>query len=214
MSTVTPSAKTMTEGQINKAVANYRALLEKHAQEIDSQPVQAVLGQPDLAKEMFNLLRKRVEAFTEMIVRIVEVDYDQKPEDAIYATNRSEYLNNEVVKTMPKNNNKGKRKVEVCFFPLRAYKTVNQVDEMLREHGLTPDPYAICKVNQEDRDFSKTHPNGTQWQDKQGNHCYVTFYDWSGKPCVYCYRYEDDWSGRWWVGGVREQSLAAEPLEN
>jgi hypothetical protein len=59
--TMTPS-KTMTDGQIAKAVANYRALLEKHAGEFDSNVVQIVLGQSQLADEQFSVFRRLVEA--------------------------------------------------------------------------------------------------------------------------------------------------------
>ena len=68
--TMTPS-KAMTDGQIAKAVANYRALLEKYAGEFDSKAVQTVLGQSQLADEQFSVFRRRVESISEMIVREV-----------------------------------------------------------------------------------------------------------------------------------------------
>ncbi len=45
---MTPSVSAMTNGQIDKAVANYRAMLEKNSKNFDSGSVQIVLGQPEL----------------------------------------------------------------------------------------------------------------------------------------------------------------------
>lgn len=59
---MTPSK--MTKGQIDKAVANYRAMLEKHSDDFNSEAVQTVLGQSELAEEQFGIFRKRVEVFS------------------------------------------------------------------------------------------------------------------------------------------------------
>jgi hypothetical protein len=47
---MTPS-KLTTDGQIDKAIANYRVLLEKHRKEFNAEAVQIVLGQSELAGE-------------------------------------------------------------------------------------------------------------------------------------------------------------------
>jgi hypothetical protein len=64
---VTPSAeqKKATASQIDKAVGNYRALLEKHAPDFGAEAVQVVLGQSELAGEQFAVFRRRVEATLE-----------------------------------------------------------------------------------------------------------------------------------------------------
>lgn len=73
--TVTPSVtETTTPGQIDKAVANYRAMLEKHAGEFQAEAVQTVLGMKGLAGEMFGLFRKRIETISNMIIRHVTTD--------------------------------------------------------------------------------------------------------------------------------------------
>jgi len=207
---MTPSteSKSMTEGQITKAVTTYRALLEKHAREFSAEAVQMALGQPELADEQLAVFRRRVEVASQMVIREVEVDYDIPLQEAISATKRVEYLNNEVVNSAPCNG-KGKKKVQVCFFPLRAFKTVKEFDELMESLGLQPDPHAQCKVNEADPDFAVNHPNGVQWQDANGKHCYLSFRWWLGERDVHCDRVEGDWYGRWWVGGVRKQSSGA-----
>lgn len=57
--TMTPST---TGPQIDKAVANYRAMLEKFAPQFPADAVQKVLGQSELADEQFKVFRRRIEA--------------------------------------------------------------------------------------------------------------------------------------------------------
>ena len=83
--TMTPSAgsKTTTDGQIVKAVATYRALLEKHRQEFDSEAAQTVLGQAELASEMLAVVRKRVEAVMNPVLRPLARDLVLDPTDGL-----------------------------------------------------------------------------------------------------------------------------------
>ena len=64
------------------------------------------------------------------------------------------------------------------------------------------DPYAVAQVNKDDPSFADSHPNGMQWKDGNGRHCYVTFRrrDDVRKAC--CYRDENDWPDGWWLAGV------------
>jgi hypothetical protein len=79
MKTMTASMKQITEGQINKSVADYRAMLEKHAPQFGSEAVQIVLGQSDFAKEQLEVFCRRVE----MVSNMIEVEKSKK---------RNEYL--------------------------------------------------------------------------------------------------------------------------
>lgn len=207
--TMTPSqeSKEMTERQIDKAVANYRAMLVKYAPEMDSQAVQAVLGQPELADEQLTVFRRRVEAISKMVVRRVKVvNRSRTPQKSVHATKRAEYLNDEVVNSMPR----GKQEeVEVCFFLLEKFTSAADVQQALADRGLEPDPYALAAVNEEDPSFADNHPNGTQWVDSDGNHCYLAFGGFGGGRLVDCFRNEVGWDGYWWIGGVRKQSSGA-----
>ena len=81
---MTPSVeRTMTEGQVAKAVANFRAQLEKHASEFDSRAVQSVLGQPEFAEEQLAVFRRRVDAVSILIFRRVKVNRGRSPQDVL-----------------------------------------------------------------------------------------------------------------------------------
>jgi hypothetical protein len=202
---MTPSAesKTTTEGQIAKAVANYRALLEKHAGEFDSQAVQTVLGQSELADEQFAVLRHRIEMNSEMIVRHVKVNRSRKPQQVLDATGRKQYVNSEVVAQMP-GQGEGEEEVNVYFFPLREMTSVADAQKALEDHGLKPDAYAVAVVNEADPSFADSYPNGTQWVDSKGKHCCTAFDRWGGGRRVVCYCSGDGWSDDWWLGGVHK----------
>lgn len=66
--TMNPS-KTTTTGQIDKAVAAYRQILEKYALGFYSALVQQVLGDPKLAQRQFELFREMVEDWSDVIIR-------------------------------------------------------------------------------------------------------------------------------------------------
>lgn len=64
----------MTDGQIENAVAKLRDALRKHRDEFESEPVQEVLGMPNLGMRLLEPFRKLVEAVSDMIVRYVTSD--------------------------------------------------------------------------------------------------------------------------------------------
>lgn len=201
--TMTPSveSKTTTAGQIDKAVANYRALLEKHSKEFNSEAVQSVLGQPELADEQLAVFRRRVEAVSNMIVRRVRVNRGQTPKQVIDATGHVQYVNNDVLNVMPRGEGEDK---EVFFFRLSRW--IND-DDLAKEYelrGLVPDPYAQAQVNTDDPSFADEHPNGYHWQDADGHWDYAAFDRWVGGRRVRVDRSAYGWLGRWWFGGVRK----------
>lgn len=201
--TMTPSAesKTTTAGQIDKAVANYRALLEKHGREFNSEAMQSVLGQPELADEMFDLFRRRVEAVSNMVVRHVRVNRGQTPQQAIDATGRIQYVNNDVLNTMPRGNGGDK---EVFFFKLGRWINDADLAKEYESRGLVPDLYAQAQVNTDDPSFADEHPNGCYWQDSNGRWNFAAFDRWGGERSVSVYWDESGWIGCWWFGGVRK----------
>ena len=208
--TMTPFAetKTMTAGQIDKAVANYRALLEKHAGEFNVGAVQTVLGQPELASEQFNVFRRRVEAVSTMIVRHVIVDRTRTPQQALDATGRRQYTGQKVVDAMPHGEGEA---VDFVFFKPSPESYTNgflsnaALKKEFEFYGLTPDPMAQAAANEADPAFADQHPNGTHWQDANGTWYYAAFHRWDGGGrCVLVYRRGHDWGDRWWFGGVRK----------
>lgn len=199
---MTPSEKTMTTGQIDKAVAQYRAMLEKHAFQFAAEPTQQVLGDPGLAKSQFELFQVRVEAVSNLIIRHVAVYRHQTPQSVLDVTGRKTYINASVVKTMPRGEG---AEVEVSFFRVGRDLSDPDLDKEYTLRGLIPaDPYSLAAVNQADPAFADDHPNATHWQDADGNWCYAIFSRWDGERYVNVSRRDGAWGDRWWFSGLRK----------
>ena len=196
MTTMTPSeVKTTTQGQIDKAVANYRALLEKRAPEFESAAVQTVLGQPEFAEAQFALFRERVESASEIIIRRVKVDRSRSRQKVIDATGRKQYIDKDVLATMPTGEGD---KVDVWFVPTKRHIPAAEVPAFLARYGLVPDPRAQAAVNKADPAFADKVPNGTQW----GDNCCLAFGRWNDERRVRCDRFDYGWYGDWFLCGV------------
>ena len=206
--TMTPSQKRMTQRQINKAVDNYRALLEKHVPEFESAAVQIVLGQSEFAEAQLALFRERVEAITGRVlapngvvmpegtvVRRVRVDGTRPPREVVDGTGRKQYINNDVLATLPPSDS---GEMDVYFVPTRKYVPVNEAGVFLAQFGLVFNPRAQAAANEGDPSLADTVPNGTQW----GKNCYLTFHRWRGGRVVNCDRGGFGWFGIWFLSGV------------
>ena len=197
---MTPSA--MTDGQIERAIEIFRAQLRKHADELPSDAVQQVFGQPELGPEWLTVLRKRVEAISNMIVRRVTVNRNRTPQDMLDATGRNQYTDKGVVKAMPRGTGD---EIEVVFFKVGRYLSDADLEKEYDLRGLKPtDPFSLCAVNEADPAFADEHPNGTHWQDVNGKWCYATFNRWYDDRVVNVYRNDNVWNDYWFFGGVRK----------
>lgn len=200
---MTPSSKTTTAGQIDKAVGNYRALLEKHSREFDSEAVQSVLGQPELANRMLAVFRQLVEMVSNLIVRLVKVNRTRTPQQALDATGRKPYTYRKVVDSMPKGVGE---EAEVVFFNLGRYVTDDELEKEYELRGLKPaDPYSLAAVNEADPAFADENPNGTHWKDADGKWCFAAFSRWcDGGRGVSVLRHDHGWDVDWWFVGLRK----------
>ena len=208
--TMTPSTKTTklaTDRQIEKAAANYRAMLVKHASEFDAKAMQTALGQPGLTNQQFALFRKFVEAVAKMIIRVVAINRHREPMEAIKATGRNFYGDQAVVKAMPRGEGD---EVKVTFFkpdPSNRGGLISDAD-LEKEYealGLKPaDPISVAAVNEADPAFADEHPNGTHWQNAEGQWCYAAFDRWNGERDVRVILNGSEWRGFWWFAGVRK----------
>jgi len=197
---MTPSAKTTTEDQINKAVGNYRALLEKHSPEFDRDAVQQALGSKGLATDMFAIFRGYVERFAGMIVRTVSVDRSRTPEQALVATGRAQHTDSKVVATMPKGNSE---EVKVVFFKVGKFVSDDDLEKEYAGRNLVPaDPFSLAAVNEAYQAFADKYPNGTHWKDDNGNWCFAAFVRWDDERDVYVRRNAYDWGGGWWFAAL------------
>lgn len=203
---MTPS-KITTTGQIDKAVGIYRALLEKHARDFSAEAVQTVLGQPELAGEQFAVLRRRVEAISNLIVRKVKVDRSRTPQEALEATGRVQYTDRSVVNSMPKGEGD---EVELVFFKPDLSKCNGLIsdDDLEKEfelRGLKPaDPISVSAVNEADSAFADEKPHGTHWKNSDGKWCYAAFGLWDDDRDVNVDRYDGVWGDSWWFAGLRK----------
>ncbi len=198
---MTPS-KTMTAGQFDKTVHTYRALLEKHASDFPADAVQTVLGQSELASEMFAIFRKRVEALSNLIVRCAKVNRARKPQEVLDATDRKQYTDPEVVDSMPRGEG---AEVEVVFFNLDRFVSDADLDKEYELRGLKPtDPYSLAAVNEADPAFADEKPNGTHWKDAAGKRCFVTFSRWNGERGVIVGRGAHSWNDHCLFSGLRK----------
>lgn len=92
----------MSDGQIETAVEQLRAAMRKHRDEVEKDAAQQALGVDNLGMRMFSVFRGLAEAVSNMLVRQVTVNRSRTPEEAIKATGRRKYVNDAVVKTMPR----------------------------------------------------------------------------------------------------------------
>jgi hypothetical protein len=153
--------------------------------------------------ELAAVVRKFVEAVSNLLVRLVKVDRTRTPQEAISATGRAEYLDNNVVKAMPHGEGE---KTQVVFFNVGRQLADEEADQEYELHGLkSADPYSLAAVNEADPAFADTHPNCTHWKDANGKWCYIAFRRWDdGKRGVNVSRYGRDWHDFWWFGGLRK----------
>ena len=137
-------------------------------------------------------------------VTVNRVNRSLTPQQVLDATNRRQYTNSAVVATMPSNGTGVQENVTVEFFPIRKNVSSDEAAKAYEEHGLTPDLYAQAAVNEADPAFADKYPNGTQWQDADGNWCYAAFRRSDGERYVFVHRNDYDWLDCWWLGGVRK----------
>ncbi|MEK7509154.1 MAG: hypothetical protein AAB605_00395 [Patescibacteria group bacterium] len=198
----TMTASGMTEGQIENVLDKLRASLRKHRSEFSSDVAQQVCGVENLGMELFAVVREHAERFSDMIIRCVQVNRARAPQDALKATGRNLYVNDAVVKTMPKGEGD---EAEMHFFKLDRWTSDEDLKQEFDKRGFkAADPYSLAAVNEADPVFADTHPNGTHWKDASGKWCYAAFYRWHDPHHVHVHRHGHDWSGRWWFAGVRK----------
>ena len=195
----------ITTEQLGRASDRFIARCRKNAASLPKDLSQQVLENEgdELAQEMFEALRKRVERRSKTIVRRTIVNRDQMPEQMVNATGRKQYVSAETIKTIPRQGT-GTEEVELYFFNPGRGLTIDEQEQELAAYGLVPDYYAQVQVNIDDPSFADEHPNGAQWDNKDGQASFLTFSRWSGERRVDCDRSDDDWHGNWWFAGVRK----------
>lgn len=196
--------KPATEGQIGKTAELLTAVLRKNNKGISSKSLQKVLemngGQ--LAHELFSVVRKYVDAQDNIIVRVVKVNRNRSAEEALRATSRESYFDDDVVASAPK----GKaEEVELILFHVGGYISNNDLEKEYKLRGLElADLHSVAALNESDPAFADEHPNGIHWKDKNGKWCFIIFSVWCDKRTVFVDSNNED-SCDWWFVGVRKK---------
>ena len=194
--------KTITNGQNENVADKLRATMRKHRSEVASDMAQKVLGVENLGMELYAVVRKHAERFSNMLSRIVAVDRSRSPQAALDATGRRQYTDRAVVDAMPRGDG---TEVEIFFFKPGCFLSDADLEKEFDLRGLKPaDPYSLAAVNEKDPAFADAHPNATHWKDAAGRWCFATFYRWRDGRLVGVDRGDHDWHDRWWFAGVRK----------
>jgi len=199
---MTPSEDSITAGQIGKIQENLGAALRKSG--LQSEPTQQILEHQgdSLIVELVGIVRKYVEAVSNLVVRHVAVNRNRSAQKAIDATNRNKYCDSDVVAAMPKGEGE---ETDVVFFKPGRYISDDELEKEYELHGLIPDdPYSLAAVNEADPAFADEHPNGTHWKDKNGRWCYAAFDRGDDERVVGVSRFDGGWRDDWWFAGRRK----------
>jgi hypothetical protein len=136
------------------------------------------------------------------ISRTVKVDRSRTAQEALKATGRNLYVNDDVVELMPQGEGD---EVEVNLFNVGRYITDDELNKEFYLRGLKPvDPFALAALNEAYPAFADEKPNATHWKDAQGNWCYAIFGRWRGERRVNVNRNAGDWNDNYWFAGVRK----------
>lgn len=206
MTDMTPSTNTdtITAGQIGKVQGLLGAALRKNKPELSRDFLQYVLEtQGDaLTDELLAVVRDRVQAASDMVIKRVMVDTTKKSnQEMLDATGRTQYTDDAVVADMPRGQ---AGETTVHFFNLGLWVSDDKLESEYAKRGLVPaDPYALGAVNADDPEFADEYPNATHWPDEDGKWCFADFGRWDSKRGLIVSRREYDWPGFWWFAGVR-----------
>jgi hypothetical protein len=193
MSDMTP--QTTTAGQINKAISNFRALLEKHTPNFQADIVQDVLGDPEFAKAQFELLKTRIEARTGLRTMTLAkpFDFDSISEKTAKDLGRTFYGNADILLTCPKP--VGIQEVSITLWEESGLLSCETLDARYMEKGLAPNPWHLVAFALMQPDFADKRAIATQWKDADGNFCYAVFNRWHDERKLSVHRDSVGWGG-------------------
>lgn len=184
---VSPSM--LTPGQIAKFLDLQTAALRKSDLPVAETQIVLESQGSSLANEFVAMVRKRVEAISNLIVRRVKVDRSRTPQAVLDATGREQYVDRKVVAAMPRG--MGEEAETVFFKPgASAYDKDGLIsDEDLEKQfelrSLVPeDPYSLAAQNEADPAFADEHRHATHWKDEGGFWCHALFYHWRDERIV------------------------------
>lgn len=202
---MTPPIKMATLKQIDKAVANYRAMLERYSQYFAVSAFQQVLGSKEFAKCQADLFRAYVEVVNNVVTRSASIDRTRSFLKAIEVIGGTQYLVREIVTTAPQ----AEGDAEFIFVNFGRDVACDKLDEELAKLGyeLVVDPQGLAGINEVDRHFSEDYPNALQWKDAEGKNCLLVFNRWGGGHDVHVIYHSTVLSSIWWYPCRHKQVL-------
>ncbi len=183
---MTPSKKddTITPEKIGKLWELFTArLLKSGLSGSGTQQVIETQGKV-LVADLVAVVRKHVEASSDLIVRIVSANRARSGNEALKATGRTLYVTKDVVDAMP--NGEGDN-VELVFFKPKpeeytrpGFMSDDDLEKALALRNLNAaDPFSVAAHNEADPAFADERPNATHWKDGNDRWCYAAFNRWS-----------------------------------
>ncbi|MSU44863.1 hypothetical protein EXS45_01635, partial [Candidatus Nomurabacteria bacterium] len=142
---IAPIVQEITDAQISRIVSRFSERCHKKCALLPRVIVQDILEHEGhvLSKEMFDVLYRHIERRSEMVIRHVKVDRTKTGEQLITALNCKEFVDIEVLATMP---TQGKKEENLYFFPVKQIIQVGDYVKEFESRGLVPDPYAQMKA--------------------------------------------------------------------
>jgi hypothetical protein len=223
MKQMTPSRKSITDGQIGKINENLSAMLRKRRNELPANIVQYLLEEEvdeTLTAKLFNRLRIEVELLSNIIYRYVKVSRRLSPQEMLNATKRNVIIDYEGIDLLPKGEG---AEVEIVLFSVPGKDlTEEELEDEYATRNLRPvDPYSLAALNENDPEFADRHPNCTHWKDQNGAWCSIFFQWCDNERSIHLYRpdspghkylgvYETEDVGEyieyddWWFAGIRK----------
>lgn len=193
----------MTSGQIDKAVNNFRVLLEKHSKNLDQDLVQKALGNKRLADDMLSTFYRHIDIERPMLVLKAKIDLSLTPYQFLATINAQKNLDLKAVQFIPRVKSD---EIEVCFFQLSRYVDDNQLEGEYKLRGLNPaDPVSQIAVNIANPSFMQNHSNATHWNPFGLTYYFSTIMAGFEKPTINIGPCGGVGFGtKWWFAGVRK----------
>lgn len=203
---MTPSAtiiSTISDEQIDKFTAQFKATLVQHRKELGFREVEKILNSPQDMRDQWSVVRKAANAFAS---HSFSVDRMCTPQQVIDATGRAQHVDPGVLEIMPRGAGK---KAKIHFFVLDRDVTDDELEGEYAQRGLVPaDAYTLCRFNELYPAFAIDYPNATHWKDVRqdviGEWCYIAFNRFFGVYTVYV-RYLFNvkvWFKGWFFAGL------------
>lgn len=130
------------------------------------------------------------------------------PLQALKATGRNQYVNEEVAATIPPEIGE-----ELVLFNIGKIVSRDDLEKEYEAWGLTPaSALDLCSFDRNHREtLDEKEYVATIWKDDEGRRCYAAFSRWRDGRRVRVDRDSSDWYGAWWFAGCRKSLSTSAP---